>query len=1187
MLGQLNLLIVLLIVAPVLNCWAGAASHANASLIDSPCRSDQFYCLINSECISKNKVCDFVKDCSNGRDESPCGTCDFEQGAEFCGFELIPDKLFTWSLRFRLGDTTSSLPRNMLQVAVDTNWLHFARRHKDTDLVYNPKILFPILRPTNNSNCRFRLWVRTSDFDVYLPKTKQHQESWPTLKLILIIPDIKLGRKRIVLRTISLTGGDFEGWHLIEIGVGVMQTAWTMIIEIDTKSNGHSVELTDFAFLGCHQIVVLDPPQEKEHNFDFPLTSSCKDFEFQCKISGLCIDDSLRCDFGLDCGEDDQSDELNCNAFPGRCDFEQLDKCDWFPSPSANTWLWTRAPLLSTTNQEILDNSSRIPTSNLPGEDHTYASRPIRGHYLLLNKRELIEKRSAAQLIGPRVALQPNSTECFFRFWLQTTESLAEMTSPVLSVGSKRLSSKEFLQTGGEWQRIEIDLLNDRMQDQVIDTLKLVLDGLKPRDLETFKSNDGYLAVDDFSFSSGCQLTFYGTPTESLCREDQFFCQLPTPVTNSHCIPANTYCDFKNDCGLQNVGISTRSDEISQDESDCPSVCYFDKDCKYTISGGQSESSASSTRHEIVNSSGKAFDWEIKSDGSERGCHLKITAQKDIFLQRFSGGKHKSSRLSSLSNDREFRLELPQFSSSHANCEFALDFEWSNDAEGLIATISLNSNAQTHSTFFKQLEPSGTNQNLRKTISFGIGEHDEPFKLIIEVSIVGSLEDFLADSTAFKGSFIIHSYKFLNCAHQVGILHLDQQVKFKEVGNDDDNNEDELDESNSFLSSDIDVVSVAKREKTSKQIDRTCPTEGQLQCNEPILCISEDLVCDMQLDCQGSKLDELDCTIKGSIQFDFDSSATQTWQNGKLDGQSSDSETLLWATMKPSTRDRHENYVGPPIDHTKRSDEGKFLAIKLVGGRDTTTIPASGTIYSPFFELSSTSSCRRLVFYKYLCFSHQPVSSDENKLETSLKVVLHEVKPNLEQIVTRTLHEDSLGSKFDSWQRVQIDLAREMEQQDIETIFRIEFRGVLASSLHSIAIDDVSFGPFGCKLSARQNYSFGGDEALVESDNMQTGVSPGKESTHFDLPKRLTLPCTTVLVLVTVAIVVVARRLIFSDKSPSVQRLQFDETRESRFSESILLDDDQLDVNVLNNQNSSSAAKITGEEFELSADFLN
>ena len=49
----------------------------------SPCGANGYQCS-DSSCITKEKMCDFAKDCSDGGDEASCGTCQFESGT--CGW---------------------------------------------------------------------------------------------------------------------------------------------------------------------------------------------------------------------------------------------------------------------------------------------------------------------------------------------------------------------------------------------------------------------------------------------------------------------------------------------------------------------------------------------------------------------------------------------------------------------------------------------------------------------------------------------------------------------------------------------------------------------------------------------------------------------------------------------------------------------------------------------------------------------------------------------------------------------------------------------------------------------------------------------------------------------------------------------------------------------------------------------
>ncbi|XP_075546622.1 MAM and LDL-receptor class A domain-containing protein 1-like isoform X3 [Dermacentor variabilis] len=49
------------------------------------CGEKEFQCTGIKECIAKSKVCDFKEDCSNGADESRCGSCSFT--TDLCGLE--------------------------------------------------------------------------------------------------------------------------------------------------------------------------------------------------------------------------------------------------------------------------------------------------------------------------------------------------------------------------------------------------------------------------------------------------------------------------------------------------------------------------------------------------------------------------------------------------------------------------------------------------------------------------------------------------------------------------------------------------------------------------------------------------------------------------------------------------------------------------------------------------------------------------------------------------------------------------------------------------------------------------------------------------------------------------------------------------------------------------------------------
>lgn len=52
-------------------------------LSDSACAVNNQWRCANKQLIHVDQVCNFVKDCSDGSDETNCGTCDFENNCKF------------------------------------------------------------------------------------------------------------------------------------------------------------------------------------------------------------------------------------------------------------------------------------------------------------------------------------------------------------------------------------------------------------------------------------------------------------------------------------------------------------------------------------------------------------------------------------------------------------------------------------------------------------------------------------------------------------------------------------------------------------------------------------------------------------------------------------------------------------------------------------------------------------------------------------------------------------------------------------------------------------------------------------------------------------------------------------------------------------------------------------------------
>ena len=93
----------------------GALAIDDIKLYNGKCLGTQvlpgyFNCL-NGQTIDKAKVCDFTEDCSNGRDEKICGTCNFESDYESCGWLNRDNGAYFWQ-RNRAGSLDLNRPIN-------------------------------------------------------------------------------------------------------------------------------------------------------------------------------------------------------------------------------------------------------------------------------------------------------------------------------------------------------------------------------------------------------------------------------------------------------------------------------------------------------------------------------------------------------------------------------------------------------------------------------------------------------------------------------------------------------------------------------------------------------------------------------------------------------------------------------------------------------------------------------------------------------------------------------------------------------------------------------------------------------------------------------------------------------------------------------------------------------------------
>ncbi|RDD40324.1 MAM and LDL-receptor class A domain-containing protein 2 [Trichoplax sp. H2] len=288
-------------------------------------------CYSNFRCIPSNKVCDYIRDCPDGRDELNCGGCSFELGT--CNYSMNAGS-DQW-LRGRYGTPkTNTVPQIDHSTKTTRGWYMYVTAATGSNFG-TAKLTSAQLPPTGTS-CEVRFWyysygnsTTTSTLDVYfiegpIPKTRMLQ-----------IRNINSNKWQ---QGIAYMGRRIEKFRLS--------------FEGDRDFLGSSyMAIDDISMFECS----LPQPQ-----------ISCLSNQFQC-ANKVCVGADQVCDFQDDCG--DNSDEKNCAAYNG-CNFEK-SFCDWSQVYGSDNFNWERR------------SGTTLTFNTGPSRDHT--SGTVTGYYAFID----------------------------------------------------------------------------------------------------------------------------------------------------------------------------------------------------------------------------------------------------------------------------------------------------------------------------------------------------------------------------------------------------------------------------------------------------------------------------------------------------------------------------------------------------------------------------------------------------------------------------------------------------------------------------------------------------------------------------------------------------------------------------------------------------------------------------------
>jgi hypothetical protein len=268
-----------------------------------------------------------------------------------------------------------------------------------------------------------------------------------------------------------------------------------------------------------------------------PATSTCdtNNRKFWCTTSRACIESNRLCDFSDNCGDGSDESRTTCSTYK-KYDFESgLGDFSQGQDGVEDQFDWTRF------------NGSTPTIFTGPQRDHTLGTRF--GFYMYIETSPKTYNERAWLTTRPFTATSNGACKMrlYYHMYGKHVNTLTVYTRKYRNGPPTRLIWQAAGDKGDVWNRLEVTL------DEAANFM-VIIEG-KVGDY--FNSD---IAIDDVSFTPGCQYTSQQLPVEPIgpstvgpgtpvttaphtCGADQFNCH-----SSGACIDKVKVCDFRNDC---------------------------------------------------------------------------------------------------------------------------------------------------------------------------------------------------------------------------------------------------------------------------------------------------------------------------------------------------------------------------------------------------------------------------------------------------------------------------------------------------------------------------------------------------------------------------------------------------------------------------------------------------------------